>query len=114
MFAVTANGPSYGGGMRIAPAASLVDGLLDLVWVRSIPRRTLLAVFPKVFSGRHIGHSAVAAAQSRTVRLRSIPGGMLYADGELVGRVDSESAVIAAAPRALVVVSGSQGFSATP
>ena len=26
-----ANGPSYGGGMRVAPAASLADGLLDVV-----------------------------------------------------------------------------------
>jgi diacylglycerol kinase (ATP) len=48
-----ANSQSYGGGMRIAPAARLDDGLLDVVVIGGeLSKPGFLATFPKVFSGR--------------------------------------------------------------
>jgi diacylglycerol kinase (ATP) len=104
MFAVTANGSSYGGGMRIAPAASLVDGVLDVVVVKAVSKATLLAVFPKVFSGRHINHPAVIVGRGSRIRLQADPSGDLYGDGELVGSMQGAAAEITVAPRALRVV----------
>lgn len=104
MFAVTANGPSYGGGMRIAPAASLVDGVLDVVVVKAVSKATLLAVFPKVFSGRHINHPAVIVGRGSRIRLEAEPSGDLYGDGELVGPMQGAAAEITVVPRALPVV----------
>src|SRR5262249_56341071 len=69
MFAVAANLPRFGGGMRIAPDARIDDGLLDLVIVREIPRRTLLSVFPRVYTGRHVTHPAVTLVRTSRVTI---------------------------------------------
>src|SRR5450432_3426513 len=45
------NGPSYGGGMNIAPNAKLDDGLLDVTVVGAMTRVQMLTSFPKVFKG---------------------------------------------------------------
>lgn len=103
MFAVAANGPSYGGGMKIAPNASLVDGQIDIVIVRAVSKLTLLAVFPKVFSGAHIDHPSVTMVRAPWVELGSHPDGDVYTDGEWVGPVGTATRVEAVA-RALQVV----------
>ena len=41
--AVVANGPFYGGGMKIAPDAAADDGILDIVIVGALGRAELLA-----------------------------------------------------------------------
>jgi diacylglycerol kinase (ATP) len=81
MLVVVANGPSYGGGMRIAPDASFDDGLADVVVVHEITIPEFLKVFPKVFKGTHTGHPAVEVLRGREVTLEA-PGIVAYADGE--------------------------------
>jgi diacylglycerol kinase (ATP) len=84
MLISIANGQSIGGGMRITPDARLDDGMLDLFVVSPLSRARFLAVFPKVFSGRHVGHPAVEIRQVRKVRL-SARNVTAYADGERIG-----------------------------
>ena len=81
MLVVVANGPSYGGGMRIAPDARFDDGLADVVVLHEISTMEFLKVFPKVFSGRHLGHPAVEVLRGREVTLEA-DGIVAYADGE--------------------------------
>jgi diacylglycerol kinase (ATP) len=81
MLVVVANGQSYGGGMRIAPDARFDDGLADVVVLHEISTLEFLKVFPKVFSGRHLGHPAVEVLRGREVRLDA-DGIVAYADGE--------------------------------
>ena len=81
MLVAVANGPSYGGGMRVAPDASFDDGLLDVVVVNAISRTELVKVFPKVFSGTHVTHPAVDVLRGATVRLEA-ERIVAYADGE--------------------------------
>ena len=103
MFVTLANGPAFGGGMRIAPAARNDDGVLDLVIVRAIPRRTLLTVFPKVYVGRHVGHPAVEIVPTRRARIALDREMIAYADGEPmlpVGKAGIEAEVV---PGALAV-----------
>ncbi len=71
--------------MRIAPEAVLDDGLLDLFIVGRVSRAGLLAVFPKVFSGKHVGHPAVQLRRVRTVELAA-SNIVAYADGERIGQ----------------------------
>ena len=105
MFAVAANLPRFGGGMRIAPDAVIDDGLLDLVVVREIPRRTLLSVFPKVYIGRHVGHPAVSIVRTRRASIAVDRAMTMYGGGEpLKDLAAGEPVEVAAVPGALRVV----------
>jgi diacylglycerol kinase (ATP) len=81
MLVAVGNGPSYGGGMRVCPDARFDDGLFDILIVHQISTIEFLKVFPKVFSGKHVGHPAVEILRGREVRLEAF-GIVGYADGE--------------------------------
>ena len=79
-----ANASSYGGGMRIAPKASLEDGLMDVILVGDVSKGQFLAAFPRVFRGTHLTHPAVKSYRARRVRIKTeLPTAFLI-DGELV------------------------------
>ena len=106
MFVVAANLPRFGGGMRIAPDAVIDDGLLDLVIVREISRPALLAAFPKVYGGRHVGHPAVSITRTRRARIEIDRPLMMYGGGEPVHAMrPGEPVTVEAVPGALRVVS---------
>ncbi|GHG47513.1 hypothetical protein GCM10012320_14350 [Sinomonas cellulolyticus] len=105
MLVSVANGPSLGGGMRLAPDALADDGVLDLVVVRPLSIPAFLAVFPKVFRGAHVGHPAVELSRVRRVALGG-PGVVVYADGE---RVTDEPVTITVVPGALTVLAATRG-----
>ncbi|MEP7034535.1 MAG: YegS/Rv2252/BmrU family lipid kinase [Actinomycetota bacterium] len=81
MLVAVANGPSYGGGMMVCPDASFEDGMFDVLVVHEISIIEFLKVFPKVFSGTHIGHPAVEILRGKEVRLEAADI-VSYADGE--------------------------------
>ena len=81
MLVAVGNGPSYGGGMRVCPDASFEDGMFDILVVHQISTIEFLKVFPKVFSGKHVGHPAVEILRGTEVRLEA-EGIVSYADGE--------------------------------
>ena len=68
-----ANSRSIGGGMAIAPDADWSDGLFDVVTAPTIPRRTLVRIFPRVYGGTHVTHPVVSVVRAREVLL--LPGG---------------------------------------
>jgi len=78
------NGHCYGGGMRICPDARCDDGVLDVTWVGRVSRRTLLRLFPRIYSGAHMSHVAVSGYRARCVHIEA-EGQLAYADGERVG-----------------------------
>ena len=75
-----ANGPSYGGGMKICPDAKIDDGLFDVMVLAQVSRIELLKVFPKVYSGKHVGHPAVTIYQCQEIEIKG--SGSSFADGE--------------------------------
>lgn len=102
MMVAVGNGPSYGGGLQICPTASVDDGQLDVTWVSAVSRRTLLRVFPTVFTGRHVSHPAVRTFRGRVLSI-SAPDQVAYADGERVGPLPVR---VNTRPLALRVLSG--------
>jgi len=78
-----ANGSSFGGGLRIAPAARPDDGLLDLVTVSPISRLLLVLIFPLAFFGLHVHHPAVRVRRVRELILEQ-GGPVCHADGEAI------------------------------
>lgn len=95
-----ANGQSIGGGMRITPDAAPDDGWLDLFVVRPLSRLRFLAVFPKVFAGKHTDHPAVQIRRVRRVRLEAA-GVVAYADGERLGELPVDVEVVPGGLRVL-------------
>lgn len=105
MFANACNLPRFGGGMRIAPEARIDDGLLDLVIVKEMSRLALLAVFPKVYAGKHVGHPAVALIRTRRVEFTVDREMWMYGGGEPVRQVPAGEAVaVEVMPGGLTVV----------
>jgi diacylglycerol kinase (ATP) len=89
-----ANGPQIGGGIRVAPAASLDDGLLDVLVATDLSRPGAVAVFPSMFTGGHVRRRKVHVVRARAVTIepgpdawaageRALP--VAHADGELLG-----------------------------
>ncbi len=77
------NGTSYGGGMRICPAADMHDGLLEVVWAEPVSRATLMRIKPRVYAGTHVTHPKVRQLRAETVEL-DCEGIVCYADGERI------------------------------
>lgn len=80
-----ANGPQYGGGMRIAPDARRDDGLLDVCVVEGMSRTELLRIFPGVYAGQHVKHPKIRMLRGREVQIRPQAPMRLHADGDVLG-----------------------------
>lgn len=84
MLVAVGNGPSFGGGLRIAEGAVLDDGLLDVVVIGPVSRGELVRTYPKLFKGTHVHHPQFSRHRVRRVTIAS-PGIVGYADGERFG-----------------------------
>jgi YegS/Rv2252/BmrU family lipid kinase len=85
LLVAVANAQSYGAGMRIAPQASIRDGLLDVVLVRRMSRLRFLRCLPQVFRGAHTCLPEVEIWRGREVRIETDPPGPVLVDGDLHG-----------------------------
>lgn len=101
MLTCFANTPRYGHGLRIAPQASMTDGLLDLCFVRRLGKLKLLALFSIVYWGRHTKLPYVSMQREERFVLETERPTPLFADGEYVCETPVE---IAVRPRALRVI----------
>jgi diacylglycerol kinase (ATP) len=66
----------------VCPGADVADGLFDVLVLNEISIPEFLRVFPKVYSGRHVGHPSVEIHRSSRVRLEA-HGIQSQADGEV-------------------------------
>jgi diacylglycerol kinase (ATP) len=99
-----ANSAFYGGGMMIAPDASLDDGRLDVCLVGAVGRAGFVRAFPRVFRGRHVTHPRVTMRRGTRVTIESAdPDDVgLWAAGEHIGPLPAELTVVAGAVRVVV------------
>ncbi len=84
-FVMGCNTIHTGKGMQMAPLARLDDGLIDLIIARKVGRVKLLRLFPKVFSGKHIGDPAVDYRQVSEFSIKPEDRNTLNIDGEMLG-----------------------------
>lgn len=99
-LAAFGNTRSYGGGMRICPAADYTDGLLDITMVHSASRTKLVRLFPTVMKGTHVDLDEVSTARARSIHVEC-PGINVYADGDFACALPAE---ISAVPEALQIL----------
>ncbi|MEE8584775.1 MAG: diacylglycerol kinase family protein [Acidobacteriota bacterium] len=95
------NTPYCGGGQLLAPGASMEDGLLDVVVIGPVGKLSLMAHFPKVYRGTHVGHPSFSIFQARRVEIQTeFPMPKMF-DGDLHGTTPIEAISV---PGALSVV----------
>jgi diacylglycerol kinase (ATP) len=94
------NCPSYGGGLRILPAADPADGLLDVVVAAPFGRVTLARLKPRLRHGTHVTDPRVSTYRARNVRIHA-DGIVGYADGERIGPLPLEIGCVPGAVRLL-------------
>jgi len=97
-----ANSGVYGGGMRLAPDASLHDGLLDVVTTSTTSRLRFLRSFPMVFRGTHVTRPSVSVQPAREVQLDADRPFRVFADGDPVASLPCRVRVRPAAVRMLL------------
>lgn len=85
LLVATANCPSYGGGLWIAPTAQIDDGLLHVCIIRQTSKIRIMLLMPTVFAGKHILEPEVSLHAVKSVRIESEKPLALYADGEPIG-----------------------------
>ena len=81
-FASFNNSKFTGGKMMMAPHADTADGRIAVVVVRALPRRRLLAAFPRIFRGTHVELPEVETYQAREVVFERPRRQALMVDGE--------------------------------
>ena len=101
MLVAVGNGPSFGGGLRIAEGAVIDDGLLDVCIINPVSKVKLVRVFPRLSRGTHVDLPEFERHRVRTVRLAS-PDVVAYGDGERLGPLPLEVRVRPGALRVLV------------
>jgi diacylglycerol kinase (ATP) len=101
---VVANSGYYGKGMKIAPAAVLDDGVLDVVVIEAASRWEMIRSLPKVYDGSHVSLPEVTVLTGRRIEVAAdartpVPVG---GDGEPLGVLPG----LAAAPAVVEVLQG--------
>jgi diacylglycerol kinase (ATP) len=87
MLFLTANSSSVGGFRNLAPEASLSDGMLDLIVLKTVNIAEFLQLVSKALYGGHIGHPKVVYLQTPWVEITSLDEVSLNTDGEFAGHL---------------------------
>lgn len=99
---VFANGRYFAGGMKVAPDASLCDGMLDIFVLKGVGKRVLLtSLLPRVYRGKHVGQPGIIHLTGSQAMVACAAGMLLELDGEQVGETPVMVDVL---PRVLRVV----------
>jgi YegS/Rv2252/BmrU family lipid kinase len=97
-----ANSAAYGGGMMLAPDASLRDGLFDVVLIADASRWRFLRQLPKVFKGEHVTLPTVRILRAREVEVVADRPFTMYADGDPIAELPVTVTVLPSAVRVIV------------
>lgn len=94
-----ANNRSFGGGMMIAPAARMDDGLLEVVIVKAISRWQLVRDLRLVYTGAHVGIGSCVFLRGKRVTVTplgdpAVNAAALDIDGESPGRIPARYEVL--------------------
>ncbi len=101
MFAAVTNTPAYGAGVKIAPAAEIDDGQLDLVLLGDLPWTRLLELIPVMLRTGDVRAPEIQRFRARRVLLRTDRPAQFHGDGELLGEAPVEVETL---PRAIRVL----------
>jgi diacylglycerol kinase (ATP) len=85
LVAAVLNTPSYGAGLKLAPEASIDDGLLDLAMLEPLNATEIVAAVYSWVREREIRSDRVLRQRARAVRLSADRDCSFHGDGEILG-----------------------------
>jgi YegS/Rv2252/BmrU family lipid kinase len=97
-----ANSSAYGGGMLMAPNASVQDGTLDVVLVSDTPKLRFLRLLPSLFKGEHVRLREVQVVHGAEVQISADRPFTMYADGDPIAELPVTVRVLPGAVRVIV------------
>ena len=97
-----ANTSRYGGGMLIAPNASIEDHQFDLICTLDSSRLRFIRMFPKVFKGTHIDDDNLDVSHAREVLVSADRPFTIYADGDPLTELPAEIRILPSAVKVLL------------
>jgi diacylglycerol kinase (ATP) len=97
------NGQYHGAGMLVCPRASIDDGLLDITLIEFFALPELIRNLPLLYNGKIYGHPKIRSFRAKCVRADAQEPTLCEIDGEPVGRLPIEIAVVPEAIRILTL-----------
>lgn len=91
LLASALNTSTYGGGMQIAPTATMNDGVLDLLMASEMGLLRVLSLLPRMLVGRHLGEPGVIHQCFGKLTLSAAAPVPIAADGEYLGEAIAAS-----------------------
>jgi len=88
MVGAIANGRIFGKGMKVAPEASLDDGLFDLVLVKKMSKLEFFRNVFRIYTGSHLSHPKISLIRGRKIEVSPVEKQetvLIEVDGEQVG-----------------------------
>ena len=95
------NSPSYGAGLKLAPEASIEDGLLDVVCLGDLSRFEVLRILPRLMRSGRLHTGQVKRWRVERVRLATSTPCPFHGDGEGIGMTPVTIEVVPKAIRLL-------------
>ncbi|MCJ7581212.1 MAG: diacylglycerol kinase family lipid kinase [Candidatus Aminicenantes bacterium] len=105
MIGAISNGRIFGKGMKIAPTASLNDGLFDLVLVKGMKKFEFFRNVYKIYTGTHLSHPKISHMRGSQIEVTPADFKekvLIEVDGEQVGSLPALFEII---PASLLVKS---------
>ena len=96
------NTPTYGAGLRLAPGASIDDGMLNLVLIESLSKPEVLRLLPRLVGTGDLRTSRIKRWSIKRVKISTNRPSFFHGDGELLGPAPVEIEVVPKAVRVLV------------
>ena len=98
LLAVVANGPYYGGILKIAPHACIDDGQLELCLIRNRSIPELVSLGARILIRQHIDSRAIIKLSGHDIKLQALQRVLMHIDGDVF---DASSVEITLKPGAL-------------
>jgi YegS/Rv2252/BmrU family lipid kinase len=102
LLAGVLNTPTYGGGLRLAPGATLDDGLLHVVLIEDLKAFEILKLLPRLTASGELRTERVKRWRVQRVRLSTGRPCLFHGDGEILGPTPVELELARDAVRLLV------------
>lgn len=101
LLAGALNTPTYGAGLRLAPGASVDDGLLHVFLVEDLSTSGVLRLLPRLAASGELRTSRIKRWQVKCVRLSTDRPCLFHGDGEILGPTPVEIEVVQSAIQVL-------------